>query len=286
MSISTGNNLIALRLSGRMRSTGVRLAQSFERLSTGNRINRSADDPAGLAITDKLKTEARLMTVALRNTNDAVSAVTVTDDALSELSNILNRMSELALQGASSTYSMSQRSAMQTEFAALGSEIDRISAGTTFNGVALLSSSANAIAQVGITNDSFSRMTIQSTLATLSFLGLGSGSTLTYSLTGTTTAFAVSSSNTAYSAIRGALEDITEQRGIVGAVAARLSSAIANLSATRETTLAAESYIRDIDTASETAELVKLQVLQQIQTSLFAQANQIAQRVTGLLGSG
>jgi flagellin len=284
MSISTGNNLIALRLSAQMRSTNQRIGAVFERVSTGNRINRAADDPAGLAIADKLRLDTRLMSAAISTTSQAVSLVTVTDDALVEVANILSRMSELALQGASSSFSSTQRSAMQQEFNALGSEIDRISSAVVFNGNTLLSASAAVVAQVGITSDSFSRITVQSVLATLNFLGLGSGSALTYSLTGTTSAYAASASGTAYSALQNAIADITEQRGIVGAVSARLSSAISNLSLTREATLAAESFIREADTATETAELVRLQVLQSIQTSLFAQANQLAGRVVALLG--
>lgn len=285
MSISTGNNLIALRLGAQMRSTNGRLGAVFERVATGNRINRSADDPAGLVIADKLRTDTRLMTVALANTNQALSLATVTDDALAEVATILARMSELALQGANTTYSVAQRSSMQLEFAALGSEIDRISSSVSFNGNNLLSASATIVAQVGITNDSFSRIALQSVLATLNSLGLGSGAALTYSLTGTTSAFAAGAAGTAYSALQGALDEITEQRGVVGATSARLSSAIANLSATRESTLAAESFIREADTARETAELVRLQVLQSLQASLFAQANQLAGRVTELLGA-
>lgn len=268
-----------------MRRTTAGLGATVERLSTGSRINRSGDDPAGMAIADKLRLDSRLMNVALRNTNDAVSLVTVADDALAEVANILSRMSELAIQGGSSSYTTAQRSAMQLEFAALGSEIDRISSGVSFNGTPLLSASSDLAAQVGITNDSFSRITLRSTLATLSFLGLGSGAALTYSLTGTTTTYAVSASGTAYSALQNALDDVTEQRGIVGAVAARLSSALTNLSNTRDTVVNAEGLIRDVDTARETAEFVRLQTLQGIQTSLFAQANQIVGRVVELLGN-
>jgi len=267
-----------------MRRTTASLGATVERLSTGSRINRASDDPAGMAIADKLRLDSRLMNVALRNTNDAVSVVTVTDDALAEVANILGRMSELAIHGASSSYTTAQRSAMQLEFAALGSEIDRISSGVSFNGIPLLSASSDLVAQVGITNDLFSRITLRSALATLSFLGLGSGAALTYSLTGTTTTYAVSASGTAYSALQNALDDVTEQRGVVGAVAARLSSALTNLSNTRDTVINAEALIRDVDVARETAELVRLQTLQSIQVSLFGQANQIAARVAELLG--
>lgn len=285
MSISTGNNLTALRLTRRMTQTTADLGATLERLATGSRINRSGDDPAGLVIADKLRLDARLMNVALRNTNDAVSLVTMTDDGLAEVSNILTRMSELALQGANGTYTSAQRSALQLEFAALGSEIDRISAGASFNGNNLLAASSDIVAQVGITTDAFSRITLSSALATLSSLGLGSGAALTYSLTGTTTAYAVSASGTAYSAINNALAEVSEQRGVVGAVAARLSSAVTNLSTTRDTLITAEARIRDIDIASETAELVRLKLLQSTQVALFTQTTKMADRVVELLGN-
>lgn len=285
MSISTGSNFLALKLTGRMTKTSAELGSTIERLSTGSRINRAGDDPAGLFIADKLRLDARLMNVALRNTNDAVSLVTVTDEALAEVGDLLSRMSELAIQGANGTYTTTQRSAMQVEFSALGSEINRISAGVSFNGTKLLSESSDIVAQVGITNDASSRITLSSTIATLSSLGLGSGAALTYSLTGTTTAYAVSASGTAYSAIQSALDQVSGQRGVVGAVAARLSSAVTNLSNTRETLITAEARIRDVDMASEAAELVRLQLLQSSQVALFTQTTQIASRVLQLLGN-
>jgi flagellin len=284
MSISAFDNLLALRLTSQMRVTSKRLGLAFERASSGSRINRATDDPAGLAIAEKLRNDSRLMSVALRNANDALSVTNITDDALGEISNILSRMSELALQGANSTYSNSQRSAIQSEFSALGSEINRISSSVNFNGNNLLSASSELVAQVGITGDESSRMVLPGVLATLDSLALGSGAALTYSLTGTTTNYAVSASETAYTAIQAALGDIIERRGTVGATAARLKSAVTNLSVNRETTIAAESAIRSSDLAADMAEIVTLKILRESQLSLFAQANQLMGRVLVLFG--
>jgi flagellin len=284
MSISYSANLAALRLGGKLRETASQLGSAFERLSSGVRINKASDNPGGLALADRLRNDSRMMTVAIRNANDALSLTTVTDSALGEISNILQRMSELTIQGSSSAYTTTQRSAMQLEFAALGSEIDRVAGATVFNSINLLSNSSNLITQIGITTDGYSRLTIPSAIATLAALGLGNGTQLTYSLTGTTTSFAASASRTAYSAIQTAIDEILLQRGSVGTTASRLSSAITSLTSLREGTLEAEADIRDADVAADATQLVRLQVLQQSQTALMAQANQMPSLVLRLLG--
>lgn len=223
------------------------------------------------------------MNVALRNSNDAVALSTITDSALGEINNILQRMSELAIQGSSSSYTTTQRSTMQSEFTALGSEIDRISATTNFNSINLLSASSDLTAQIGIANDANSRLIIPSAIAALVAIGLGTGTTLTYSLTGTSTAYAVSASQTAYSAVQNAISKISTQRGAVDAITSRLYSAINVVTAQRDVTTEAEANIRDVDIASKASALVRLQVLQQTQTSLLAQANQTPALVLNLL---
>jgi flagellin len=284
MSISYSTNLAALRLGGKLRETASQLGSIFERLSSGSRINKAADDPGGMALADKLKADSRMMTMALRNANDALSLTSVTDAALGEISNILQRMSELTIQGSSSSYNTTQRSAMQLEFTALGSEIDRVAGATVFNSITLLSNSTDLITQIGITGDAYSRMTLPSAVATLATLGIGNGTRLIYSLTGTSTSFGVSASRTAYSAIQTAIDGILFQRGTIGSTASRLSSAINSLSNLRDNTLEAEAEIRDADVASDATTLVRLQVLQQSQTSLIAQANQLPSLVLRLLG--
>lgn len=284
MSISYSTNYAALRLGSKLKQTASQLGAVFERLSSGTRINKASDDAGGLALAERLKVDSRMMTMALRNANDALSITTVTDAALGEVSNILRRMSELTIQGSSSAYTTTQRSAMQLEFVALGSEIDRVSGATVFNSINLLSNSADLTTQIGITNDGYSRLNLPSAIATLASLGIGNGTRLTYSLTGTTTNFGVTASRTAYSAIQSAIDGIMLQRGTIGSTASRLSSAINSLSALRDGTLEAEAEIRDTDVAADATELVRLQVLQQSQTALAAQANQMPSLVLRLLG--
>jgi flagellin len=283
MSISYSTNLAALRLGGKLRETASQMGSVFERLSSGSRINKASDDPGGLALADRLKNDSRMMTMALRNANDALSLTTVVDSALGEISNILSRMSELTIQGSSSAYTTTQRSAMQLEFAALGSEIDRVAGATVFNSINLLSNSSDLTAQIGITSDANSRLTLPSTIATLTALGIGSGTTLTYSLTGTTASFGASASRSAYSAIQNAINSLIVQRGGLGATASRLSTAITSLSSLRDGIMEAEAEIRDADVASDATALATLQVLQQSQTALIAQANQMPSLVLRLL---
>lgn len=283
MSISLASNIDSLRLGGKLKKTASQLGNVFERLSSGTRISKAADDPGGLALADRLNSDNRMMTVALRNANDALAITNLTDSALGEITNILNRMSELAIQGSSSAYTTTQRSAMQLEFNALGSEIDRVTATTNFNSINLLSTSSDLVAQIGITSDGYSRLTLPSAIATLTAIGLGAGTALTYSLTGTTTTYGVSASRSAYSAIQNALNNVILQRGAIGSTTSRLSAAINVLSVTRDATVEAEAQIREVDVASDTTTLIRLQVLQQTQTALLAQANQQPGQILNLL---
>lgn len=283
MSISLSRNLISLGIASSLRTTTQQVGSVYERLASGSRINKAANNPADAALAQQLNVQSRLMTVAIRNANDGLSYANMADAGLSEIYSILGRMSELSLQSANSTYSSSQRSALQSEFTALGSEVERIAAVTQFNGINALSASSDIMVQVGITSDGTSRIALQSALATLSFLGLGSNYALTYSISGATTSYAVSASRFAYSAINLALGDILQQRGIIAAAANRLSSAVDYLSVARENTIAAEARVKDSDIASDAAELVRLQVLQQSQLSLLAQSNKIPTLVLKLL---
>lgn len=274
MSISFATNLRSLKTAIDLKETSSKLGTVYERLTSGIRINKASDDPAGISLAQQLNTQSRLMSVAIRNANDGLAYTSLADSGLGEIAYILGRMSELALQSSNATYTNIQRSAMQTEFGALGSEVGRISSTSSFNGIPTLSGTSNVVVQVGTGSDESSRFTIHSAMGTLSFLGLGNSYALTYSISGTTEDYAISASQKAFSAIANALDDVTRQRGIVGAAASRLSSALSYLAVARENTQAAESNLRDSDVAADTAELVRLQVLQQAQISLIAQANQ------------
>jgi flagellin len=286
MGLSIGSNIASLRAQSQLNRSSQSLNKSYERLSSGLRINSASDDPAGLAIADSLRSDARIASVAIRNANDGISVTSIADAALDEIGNMLTRMGELAEQAATGTYTNVQRSSLSLEFVALGSEIDRVAKTTEFNGIKLLSGSNSIALQVGFRGDSSSRITINAVQGTLESLGLSpnASNSLTYSLNGISTTEAQSASQLALTAVTNALTSLTTTRGTLGAVESRLSTAINFVSSTRENYLAAESRVRDTDIAAEVTEMVRLQVLQQAGTAVLAQANQQPAMVLGLLG--
>lgn len=280
MSITIATNVSSLKAQGRLGQSTKALQKSFERLSSGLRIVSASDDAAGLAIADKLRADVRIAGVAIRNANDGVSAIAIADGALNEIGNILTRMAELAEQSANGVLSATQRSALNDEFVALGSEIGRIANTTKFNDIALLSGGADIALQVGLDSTSDSQITITGVEGTLSALGLAASgsSTLTNSLSDATSA------QTALDAVNDAISSLTTNRGTLGAVESRLGSAINNLQVARENFSSAESQIRDVDVASEAAQLTRLNILQQAGAAVLAQANQQPGLALALLG--
>jgi flagellin len=285
MTITAASNVASVRAQRQLESTTRELGTTFERLSSGLRINSAKDDPAGLALADSLRADARIASVATRNANDGISVTSVTDAALGEISNILTRMLELATQSANGVYSVDQRSALSSEFIALGSEIERIAVTTEFNGIKLISSSQTINFQVGFDGSSNSRISVTGVQATLASLGLAAAgsSSLTFSIIGTTSTAAETAAALAIDQVTAALSSLNSRRGIIGAAESRLNVAINYLTAARENFIAAESRIRDADIATETANLVRLQVLQQAGTAVLAQANQQPSLVLKLL---
>ena len=285
MAISIRNNVLSLRVQGDVENTTAELSDSIQRLSSGLRINGPADDPAGLAVAESLRADAIVANVAIRNANDAVSLTTIADSSLEEIGYLLNRMAEVAEQSANGVYTQVQRSALQSEFTALGSEIQRISVTTTFNGSNLLSNSNDVTFQVGIDSSTDSRLTLEATLGTLESLGLaGTGlSALTYSITANTSTLAQTAALTALSAVDSAIDTLSQRRGKLGGFESRLSYAIEYITVARDNFVAAESRIRDLDVAAEVANMISLQVRQQAATAILAQANQAPATAVALL---
>ena len=285
MAISIGSNITSLQAQRRLDSTGTKLSQAFNKLSSGYRINRGADDAAGLAIAESLKAQSRIAGQAIRNTNDGISTIAIADGALGEVANILARLAELASQSANGTLSTTQRSVVSNEFVALSSEIERIAAVTEFNGIKLLSGTNNITIQVGTGSGVSSQIGYTNQLATLQGIGLsnnGSGA-LTYSINGASDAAAATAARLALDAVYAAIYSVGASRGILGGVESRLSTAITNLGVTRENLVAAESRIRDVDVAEEAANLTRLNILQQAGTAVLAQANQLPSLALQLL---
>ncbi len=195
---------------------------------------------------------------------------------MNEIGNILSRLAELAEQSANGVYSTTQRSALSLEFNALSSEIERIALTTKFNGLDLLSGGATINFQVGFDGSSLSQIAFSGVAATLASLGLAANgsSALVYSINDSTVAGAELSARSALDAIKAAISSVTTNRGRLGAAEARLTSAINNLLVARENFQAAESRIRDVDVADESAALTRLNILQQAGAAILAQANQ------------
>lgn len=286
MTLNIRTNLPSLAAQRNINASTDRLRTAYERLSSGLRINRAKDDAAGLAIAESLKADARIATVAIRNANDGISVIAITDGAISQITNVLSRLAELAEQSANGVFANSQRSALQLEFSALLSEVERIAVTTEFNGLRLLSGGVNVTFQVGFTGTSISQVAFSGVQATLAALGLAAehSSVHMYSITGATDLESQSASRAAIDAIRTAIVSVTRNRGTLGAAESRLATTIENLQVARENFQAAESRIRDVDVASEAAELTRLTILQQAGTAILAQANQQPQLALQLLG--
>lgn len=285
MAITIGSNVSSINAQNRLGKSTDALNRVYEKLSSGQRINRASDDAAGLAIAEKLRADARIASVATRNANDGISVIAIADSALSEIGNVLGRLAELSEQSANGTITTTQRSALAAEFTALGSEIERIAKNTEFNGVKLLSGGSSISFQVGIKGvDTNSQITLAGVEGTLESLGLGNANgVLTYSVNDSSNTLAQTAAKTALDAVKNAITSLTTNRGTLGSTESRLSVAISNLQTARENFLAAEGRIRDVDVASEAAELTRLGILQQAGASILAQANQQPQLALSLL---
>lgn len=284
MALTINTNIASLNAQRRLGASTSELRGSFERLSSGLRIIRARDDASGLAIADTLRADQRIASVAIRNANDGVSLISIADGALAEIGNVLQRMGELAEQSSNGTLTSTQRSALQQEFSALGSEITRISETTSFNGLQLLSGSQSVSLQVGLDSSANSQIAFQGVNGTLASLGLSTGASksLTFSLNAATGGQQAALS--ALDAVKFAIGSLTANRGTLGAAESRLNVAINNLQVARENFASAESQIRDVDVAEEAARLTRLNILQQAGASVLAQANQQPSLALALLG--
>lgn len=262
-------NIQSLNAQRNLTTSQSSLNQALQRLSSGLRINSAKDDAAGLAIAEKMAAQSRGMTVAMRNANDGISAAQTAEAGLSVVGGHLQRMRELAVQAASGQYDSVNRAALDKEFQALASEIDRAVQATNFNGMKLLDGSfSNINFQIGSTTSSESQIAV--TISSVSSTSLGS-------ITDADAALA------AMSSVDAAITDINTARADLGAVQNRFEGVLNQLSAAQENTEAARSRIMDTDYASETAKLARAQILQQAGTAMLAQANALPQNVLSLL---
>ena len=284
MAVRIFNNIPSLNAQRILGINNGRLAQSVERISSGIRINRGSDDAAGLAISEGLRSDIRALRQAVRNANDGVSLINVTEGALNEQSGILIRLRELASQAATGTVGSTERATIQLEFTALRNELDRIAQTTEFNGQKLIegslassaTSASHILVQVGLDSTSHSRINLNTEVD----LGQMTSTGLSIHELSVTSADAAL---TALEQVNTSIGTLTAGRGKIGAVQNRLIRTISTISIAVENLSAAESAIRDADIAEEVALLTRNQILVQAATAMVGQANLIPQSVLQLL---
>jgi len=273
MSIIVNNNPASISAQRNLSVRSDSLSRSVERLSSGLRITRAADDAAGLGLSETLRAHIRSINQAVRNSSDGISLTQIADGGASTIGNLLSRLRELASQSSSGTVGSTERSYIDSEFLALRSEIDRIAQVTEFNGQALLSgSSINFTVQVGFKSGSGNTLSLSLNDLTISSLGISSVN--------------VSTSANAQSAlgnIDSAISAVATARAEYGSLQNRFEATIANLQISSENLTAAESRIRDADVAYETSQFTKNQVLVQTGIAVLAQANTLPQQALALL---
>ena len=276
MGLRIFNNVEAMNAHRYLQGTNLDLSRTMEKLSSGLRINRSADDAAGLAVSEQMRTQIRGMRIASRNALDGVSLVQVADGALAGVTNMLQRMRDLTVQAANGTLSDQQRGNLDAEVQQILGELARVATDTEFNGIKIFSGSvATAASAVTLQVGANGNQVIAFTIATMSASDLG--------VSGIAVSTA-SSASAAMASIDAAIRQVNSQRASMGAIQNRLEQTISRLSLTSENLQAAESRIRDADMAAEMIEFTKHQILQQSGTAMLAQANQAPQSVLQLLG--
>ena len=275
MGLRVNTNITSINAQRNLFQVTQRLARNFQHLSTGLRIATAADDAAGLAISERFRAQIRSLAQARRNANDGISLVQTGEGALNEVSSILVRLRELAIQAANGSVSNQDKNTLNEEFQNMVNEINRIAKSTEFNGVNILDGSATNISfQVGtgvasgVDTIMVSLTPALSTSLGLSTVNIGSNGNISFAIT----------------QIDSAINSVSQIRGKFGAIQNRLGATIANLGVAHENLSAAESRIRDVDVAYETAQLTRNSILQQAAISILGQANMQPQAALTLLG--
>jgi flagellin len=268
-------NIGAIRAANASNSAAKMLGTAMERLSTGKRLNSAKDDAAGLAIATSMTAQVKGMNQAIRNSNDGIALAQTAEGSLSEVTNMLQRVRELAVQSASGTYQdATDRAYMQTEVDELTSQIDQVITNSKFNGVQLFDGTT---ATVTIQSGADGADTVDLAMADLTALAASGGAAGSYDVSTATAA------NTLLGTIDGELDTINSARASLGAGQNRLESVVNNLTNTSTNLSDARSRIEDADYSSETTAMAKAQILSQASTAMIAQANQSQQNVLSLL---
>jgi flagellin len=275
MGLRVNTNVTSINAQRNLSAVTDRLSGNYRKLSTGLRISTAADDAAGLAISERLRSQVRSLEQAKRNANDGISFVQTAEGALNEVSSILTRLRELAIQSSNGSVSNQDKETLDEEFQSLVNEVNRIGRSTEFNGIKLLDGSSSSVSfqvgfgtRAGIDTLAVTLSAALSTTLALQSLDIGSGGATTTAITN----------------IDAAINTISSLRGSLGAVQNRLGSTINNLAIQVENLSAAESRIRDVDVAYETAQLTRNNILQSASISVLSQANSQPQAALQLLG--
>ena len=282
MALTINTNPMSLNSQRNLSINTSNLSKSMERLSSGYRINRAGDDAAGLQISENLRAQVRGSKAALNNVQDGINVLNIADGAMQSITNNLQRVRELAVQAANDTYGTTERTAIAAEITQLAAEITRVSDATEFNGVNLLDGTAaggaNFTLQIGPESAAATNSIDIEALNVFNDIDSTALGVNALSVTNTTNAQA------AIASVDTALGTVNSRRGTIGAVSNRLESAAQNLMVSIENMSSTESRIRNVDVASESAELVRHQILQQASAAMLSQANQAPGLALSLLG--
>ena len=262
------------------------LGTAMEQLSTGRKINSAADNASGLAITARMTSQIKGLDTAIRNANDAISMISTAEGALDEISNMLQRMRELAVQAGTGTTDSADRTYMNTEFSNLRSEIDRIADNTQWNGRNILDGSAGAStgkSAVAFQVGSDFKQTISTTFGNFNNTTGKLSGLASKVISGTTITSAIAMASSSIVEIDVVIGDVSSQRATFGAVSNRLTHAVDNLTNVKTNAEASRSRILDTDYAAATTEMARTQIIQQAGTAMLAQANALPQTVLALL---
>ncbi|MNP15685.1 Flagellin [compost metagenome] len=271
MSMYINTNVAAINAHRNLGANNTQMGKTMEKLSSGFRINRAADDAAGLAISEKMRFQINGLNQASRNAQDGVSLLQTAEGALTEVHSMLQRLNTLANQSATGTYATKDREALQLEVTQLLGEIDNIAKSTNFNGIDLLKTAGSVSFQIGVT----AANTLTATLKSMKTSALGlSGLTIS----------SQAAARSALAKISTAINQVSTQRAKFGAIQNRLEHTINNLGVTSENLSASESRVRNADMAKEMTEFTRNQILVQAGTAMLAQANSAPQSVLKLLG--
>jgi flagellin len=282
MALTVRTNIASIRASNRLNTTQNNLTSSLERISSGLRVNRAADDAAGLSVASRMDSDNTSLKQAIRNSNDGISMIQTAEGGLNEIYNILVRMRELSVQASNETYNSGDRGLVNTEFLQLAGEIKRIASIANFNRANILNATTKFTLQIGINNNSDNKLTIRLSqiAATFSALELNGATNHNVASSGITT---IARAASAIDVIDNALKLVNTRRSRLGAVQNRLENALNEATNYSENLASSASQIMDVDYASESASMTRYQIMQQAGVAALGQAKAIPQSVISLL---